>query len=97
MAKTKTIHYILVVDPSQINIQDLITQLPGFKYPEPIRIVRMRPQAFGRLTNPIYVINLMANPEEIKHFNNIEDLRKELEEFHKVRESDLPTSNKNHN
>lgn len=95
--KKKIIHYILLVDPSIINIRDLISNLPGFQYPKPIRIVRVRPDAYGTLDSPLKLFHLTST--EVKNFSNLKDLQLELEQF-QAREKEITinkTTNKERN
>lgn len=81
----KIIHYILLVDPAQVNMRDLIANIPGFQYPEPIRIVRVRTEAFYQ--GPALQLFHLTS-EKVSNFSNLLELIKELEQ-HDARKSDL--------
>ena len=88
MSHLKTIGYILLVDPSQVDLRDIVRPLPGYKFPDAIRIVRTRSAAAGMLSPPLQLIGFHGYGLS-KNFNNAKELLEELNK-NQARKEDLP-------
>ncbi len=85
--KPKPYGYILLADPFQVDLRDLVTPPPGFCFPAPIRLVRTRPAIAGQMDPPLRLIPFSGYGVE-KTFDNIEELLTEMRKGG-AREEDL--------